>query len=82
MIPFTHLIEVKDIKDDNIYDVNARLEQLSVMMLDSEEIEVKTGISVNVIVFNKINTRIINDVEVSDFDKKRYKYAKCYWLHS
>lgn len=70
MIPFTHLIEVKDIKDDNIYDVNARLEQLSVMMLDSEEIEVKTGISVNAIVFNKINTRIINDVEVSDFDKK------------
>ncbi len=70
MIPFTQLIEVKDIKDDDIYDINAKLEQLSVMMLDSEEIEVKAGISVNAIVFNKINTRIINDVDISKFDKE------------
>ena len=33
MIPFSQIIEVKDIKEDNIYDVNARLEQLGIMML-------------------------------------------------
>lgn len=41
------------------------------MMLDSEEIEVKAGIGLNAIVFNKINARIINDIEVSDFDKEK-----------
>lgn len=71
VIPFSQIIEVKDIKEDNIYDVNARLEQLSIMMLDSEEIEVKAGIGLNAIVFNKINARIINDIEVSDFDKEK-----------
>ncbi len=70
MIPFSQLVEVKDVKEDNIYDVNARLEQLSVMMLDSEEIEVKAGIGLNAIVFNKINTKIINDIEIAEFDKK------------
>lgn len=71
VIPFSQLIEVKDIKEGNIYDVNARLEQLSIMMLDSEEIEVKAGIGLNAIVFNKINTKVINDIEVSDFDKEK-----------
>ena len=71
MIPFSQIIEVKDIKEDNIYDVNARLEQLGIMMLDSEEIEVKAGIGLNAIVFNKINARVINDIEVSDFDKEK-----------
>ncbi|NLJ90629.1 MAG: DUF3794 domain-containing protein [Clostridiales bacterium] len=70
MIPFTQLVEVRDIKEDIIYDVNARLEQLSVMMLDSEEIEVKAGIAINTIAFDKINTRVISDVEVAKLDKK------------
>ena len=70
MIPFTQVIEVRDIKNNNIYDVNAKLEQLSVMMLDSEEIEVKAGLAINAIVFDKMNIRVISDVEIAEFDKK------------
>lgn len=69
MIPFTQIIEVKGIKDDNIYDINAQLEQLSVMMLDSEEIEVKASIGLNTIVFDKFNTKIISDLEIAEYDK-------------
>lgn len=70
MIPFTQIIEVKEVNENNIFDINAKLEQLSVMMLDSEEIEVKAGIGLNTIVFDKFNTRIISDLEVAEFDKE------------
>ncbi len=71
IVPFTQIIEVRDIKEDNIYNINANIEQLSVMMLDSEEIEVKAGIGINAVVFDKINTKIISDVEVTEFDKDK-----------
>lgn len=63
VIPFSQIIEVKGINENNIYDIKTGLEQLSVMMLDSEEIEVKAGIGLNAIVFDRIRERIITDVE-------------------
>ena len=53
MIPFSQTIEVKTLRKI-IFDVNARLEQLGIMMLDSEEIEVKAGIGLNAMVLIKL----------------------------
>ena len=68
LIPFSQVIEVKGIKPSSIYQVKSGLEQLSVMMLDSEEIEVKSGIGLNTIVFDVIQEPIITDIEVSGLD--------------
>lgn len=68
IIPFTQTIEAKGIKPTSIYRVKPSLEQLSVMMLDSEEIEVKAGIGLNAIVFDSITEPIITDIEAYDLD--------------
>ena len=54
-----------------IISMKTGLEQLSVMMLDSDEIEVKAGIGLNAIVFDSIKEPIITDIQVTDVD-----YAK------
>jgi hypothetical protein len=68
IIPFTQVIEVKGLKPTSIYRVKPALEQLSVMMLDSEEIEVKAGIGLSAIVFDTITEPIITDIQVNDLD--------------
>ncbi|NLZ83613.1 MAG: DUF3794 domain-containing protein [Clostridiales bacterium] len=67
-IPFTQAIEVKGLTLDSNYEVRPSLDQLSVMMLDSEEIEAKATISLNTIVFEKITENVIIDIEVADID--------------
>ncbi len=73
LIPFTQVIDVKDIKPTSIYQVKSGLEQLSVMMLDSEEIEVKSGIGLNTIVFDVLQEPIITDIEVSGLDYEMFQ---------
>lgn len=68
LIPFSQIIEVKGMKPTSLYHVKPMLEQLSVVMLDGEEIEVKIGIGLNTIVFDVITEPIIIDVQVTDLD--------------
>lgn len=70
-IPFTQIIEIKDLKQDSVYDVKASIEQINVMMLDTQEVEVKASIVLNVIVFDKLTESFIVDYkeEPMDFDK-------------
>ena len=70
-IPFAQAIEVKGVKSDSTYDIKPNVEQLSLMMLDSDEIEVKATINLNTIVFDKITEEIITDIEVSDIDLEK-----------
>lgn len=71
MIPFSQVIEVKGMKPSSYYEVKPCIDQLSVMMLDSVEIELKVMISLNTIVFDRITQPIITDVEVTDLDLSR-----------
>ncbi|MDF2610870.1 MAG: hypothetical protein K0R92_2344, partial [Lachnospiraceae bacterium] len=73
VIPFTQVIEVRGIKPSSIYNVKSALEQLSVMMLDSEEIEVKAGIGLNAIVFDIISEPIITDLKVTELDYEKLR---------
>jgi hypothetical protein len=68
IIPFAQTIELKGMKNGSNYEVKPNLDQLSVMMLDGEEIEVKATINLNTIVFDVITEPIITDIEVSDLD--------------
>ena len=67
-IPFTQVIEVKGMKPESSYEIRPSVDQLSVMMLDGDEIEVKAIMSLNTIVFDKITEPIIIDLEVAELD--------------
>ncbi len=71
IIPFAQIVEIKGLKPTSTYNVKTAVEQLSVMMLDSEEIEVKAGIGLNAIVFDSITEPIITDIQVSDVDYEK-----------
>lgn len=68
IIPFTQVIELKGMNEDSNYEIKPYIDQLSVMMLDADEIEVKATINLNAIVFDLISEEIITDIEVADLD--------------
>lgn len=68
ILPFNQMIEVKGMKPDCSYDVRPSLEQMSVNMLDSDEIEVKAVLSLNAIVFEKIVEKVMVDLQAEERD--------------
>jgi FOG: LysM repeat len=68
VIPFAYTVDVKDMKDNSMYEIRPGIDQISVMMLDGEEIEVKVSINLDTIVFDKITEPIITDVKIEDLD--------------
>lgn len=68
VLPFTQLIEVKGINRNCVYDIKPALEQMSVIMLDSDEIEVKAVLSLSAIVFEKVTERIMVDLDSQEID--------------
>lgn len=68
VIPFSQVIEVHGINEDCVYDITSSLEQMNVMMVDSDEIEVKAVLSLSAIVFEKIHENIMVDLETEDID--------------
>lgn len=71
MIPFSHIIEANGINEDSIFFLQADLEQLSTSMIDSNEIEVKAMISLNVLVLQCENRMIISKVEERPLDMEK-----------
>lgn len=72
-IPFNQVIEIKDIKPDSVYDVKATLEQISVMMLDTEEVEVKVSVVLNVIVFDRHTESFMTDFREDPMDVEAFE---------
>ena len=68
VLPFTQLVEVKGINKNCVYDIKPALEQMSVIMLDSDEIEVKAVLSISAIVFERITERVMVDLESEDIN--------------
>lgn len=68
VIPFSQLVEVKNIKEDSIFNITPGIEQLSVVMLDSNDIEVKAAINLDAIVFDRIKQMIIRNVTEEEID--------------
>lgn len=71
MIPFTHIVEARGITEDCVYYLQTDLEQLSTTMADSNEIEVKAVISVNVLVLCQHEEQIIDKIEERPLDIKK-----------
>lgn len=63
VLPFEHLIEVPGIGKDSVYYLQTSLEQLSVNMVSSEELEIKAGILIHALVLNRVTMQRIDRVE-------------------
>jgi len=70
-IPFSQLIEIKDLKPTSVFDIRAYLEQINIMMLDTEEVEVKANIVFNVIVFDQLSEDFLIDYREEPLDLNR-----------
>jgi len=71
LVPFNHTVEAKGIDDNCTYYMQTDLEQLSTTMIDSEEIETKVSISMNVLVLRKQTENIIVEVEEAELDLQK-----------
>lgn len=68
MIPFTHKIEVPDIDEGCVYNVFGNVEQLNAVMVSSEEVECKTSIVLEGIVFKEKKENIITNIIEKPYD--------------
>lgn len=71
MIPFSHTVEAADITEHCVYRLHTDLEQLSTTMVDSNEIEVKLVMNVNVLVLGQHPENIIDRVEEQSLDMEK-----------
>lgn len=67
-IPFSQKIDVNGINENSVYKIKSYLEQLQGIMTGSDEIEIKAVISLDCIVFDKIQKDVMYDIEVKDYD--------------
>ena len=68
MVPFSYLLESNETKEDMNYDITCGVEQLSVALLGSDEIEVKAVLAFNSFLRNRTHVRNIEEVETAPFD--------------
>lgn len=71
IIPFTHVAEARGITKDCTYFLRTDMEQLSTTMVDSNELEVKATVGINVLVLNSREEMIIEKVEEQPLDRNK-----------
>lgn len=72
-IPFQQMVEVPEMEEDADYMLQAQLEQLQAMMSDSEEVEFKGNINLNVLVMGNRKLRAVTDVTETPMDYERLR---------
>lgn len=68
MLPFSYVLEIPGINRNDSYKLQADEGQLQVMMIDSEEMDVKAVLDFKATVFRNIPYRLISNLKVSPLD--------------
>ena len=68
MIPFEQTIEVPDMNQKAVCRTHWCLEQLSVTMLDGEELDIKAVLQYQILVFATQDQELITDIKVEELD--------------
>ena len=71
VIPFSYLIEIQGLDRNCRFTLNAGLEQLSATMSDSEEIEVRAVVSLNVFAVRPVKQTCIQKIEEKEYDMRK-----------
>ncbi|MFQ9394800.1 MAG: DUF3794 domain-containing protein [Lachnospiraceae bacterium] len=78
-VPFSHLIEVENAGGNCRFSLHAGLEQLSAAMIDSEEIEVKAGVSLNAFVAREEKGFFLTDVQEKSWISPESRKCRVLW---
>lgn len=73
VIPFSYLVEAKNLKEGDNYEMEAMLDQIHGMMIDGDEVELKAVISLDTIAFSMKEGKVITDVEEQPYDYEKLK---------
>lgn len=68
VLPFQYVIEAENITPTSIFKLRCSIEQLTVTMLDSDELDVKAALQFKVIVFAVQKSNLITDIKVEELD--------------
>lgn len=66
MVPFSYLIECGEVTDDSLYEIETVLEQLSVSLLGSQEVEVKAVLAFQSLVKRQQKANLITAVRLEE----------------
>ncbi len=72
-VRFNHRIEVPGIKKDSICNINATLTEQQLTMAGDMEVEVKTNVILDAIVFEKLVENIIDEIKEEPLDMEEIK---------
>lgn len=72
MIPFSHLIEIPTLEKEDLYELSGSIEQLTALMVDANEIEIKAELSLDTIAFKKKTGHAIIGAKELPFDEKAF----------
>lgn len=67
-IPFSQKIDVNGIKENSVFSIRAIPEQLATNMVGTDEIEIKSTLLLDCIVFDKLNCPVVTEIEEKDYD--------------
>ncbi len=70
--PFTHIIESRNLGDKTVFQVDARLEDITCVMVGNDEVEFKCLVGLETICFDEYEMQSMTDVKVSDMDDREY----------
>lgn len=70
-IPFEHSIDTVKLSEDKSVKVVPRLTQLSANMLNSEEVEIKAEVCLDIMIFETKEMDVITDMAISPIDYER-----------
>lgn len=70
-VPFSFVMEAKDIDEMCLYQIKTNLEQLSATLLGNGELEIKAVLSVELLVRNKNIVPVVSCVQIKPFDLER-----------
>ena len=73
VIPFSYLVEAKQIGSRNRFELDACLEQIHGTMLDGEEAEIKALVGIEVVVFASRQGKVITNISEKNFDYEKIK---------
>ena len=73
MLPFSHVVEARDITESSVYFLHTELEQLSTTMVDSNEIEIRATIGLNVLVIQCSEELVLDKVEELPLDQEKIR---------
>lgn len=67
-LPFSYLVEAKNLSPSTIHHIRPSLEQISSIMLGSDEVEIKAVVNLSIIAFEQKKCKVITDMSISDID--------------